>query len=109
MPGPSNTLLIEGTFSELAEELAQYLDVLAKSAEGAGVNAEIEPLLNPLRESEQNPDSADDSQNQKQKDEVLKKLVTKATVLHSAPERGKDSTALTYQPHLVACPSSSIR
>ncbi|KIV94323.1 hypothetical protein PV10_02097 [Exophiala mesophila] len=87
MPGPSNTLLIEGTFSELAEELAQYLDVLAKSAEGAGVNAEIEPLLNPLRESEQNPDSVDDSQNQKQKDEVLKKLVTKAPVLHSAPER----------------------
>lgn len=88
MPGPSNTLLIEGTFSELADELAQYLDVLSKSEEGAGVNAQIEPLLNTIRETEQNPESANGEQVQKEKDEVLKKLATKATALNSAPERG---------------------
>lgn len=88
MPGPSNTLLIEGTFSELAEELAQYIDTLAKAEEGAGVQAEIEQLLGAIREVEHSPDSADEASIQKQKDEVLKKVVTKATVLNSAPERG---------------------
>ncbi|KEF62953.1 uncharacterized protein A1O9_00928 [Exophiala aquamarina CBS 119918] len=87
MPGPSNTLLIEGTFSELAEELAHYIDALAKAEEGAGVQAEIEQLLGAIREVEQSPDSADEASIQKQKDEVLKKVVTKATVLNSAPER----------------------
>jgi translation initiation factor 3 subunit M len=87
MPGPSNTLLIEGTFSELAEELAQYLDTIAKSEEGAGVQAETEQLLNNIREAEQSQEP-DESSLQSNKDEVLKKIVTKAGVLNSAPERG---------------------
>jgi len=107
MPGPSNTLLIEGTFSELAEELAQYIDTLAKVDAGAGVQAEIEQLLGVIREAEQSPDSADEASIQKQKDEVLKKVVTKATVLNSAPERGtnfrRGSTmnAIINNPHRV--------
>ena len=30
MPAPTTTLLIEGSFSELAEEFAQYVDALRK-------------------------------------------------------------------------------
>ncbi|KIX97905.1 uncharacterized protein Z520_06683 [Fonsecaea multimorphosa CBS 102226] len=87
MPAPTNTLLIEGTFSELAEELAQYIDSLAKSEEGAGVQAEIEQLLSAIRESEQSQEPVDEAAVQTQKNEVLKKIVTKASVLNSAPER----------------------
>ncbi|OMP84931.1 Eukaryotic translation initiation factor 3 subunit M [Diplodia seriata] len=57
MPAPTNTLLIEGSFEELADELAQYL-------------AEVGSLL------EEN-----------KKDDVLKKLVTASAVLNSAPEK----------------------
>ncbi|EHY52139.1 hypothetical protein HRR83_003296 [Exophiala dermatitidis] len=87
MPGPTNTLLIEGTFSELAEEFAQYLDALSKAEEGAGVLAEIGQPLNNIREAEQTQEQVDDAALQSQKDEVLKKLVTKASILNSAPER----------------------
>ncbi|KAL8696986.1 MAG: hypothetical protein Q9201_007371 [Fulgogasparrea decipioides] len=61
MPGPSNTLLIEGSFEELADELSHYLDEVKKKEGDANsaIQSEIAPLL------EQN-----------QKDEALKKLVT---------------------------------
>ncbi|KAK6365751.1 hypothetical protein LTS17_011138 [Exophiala oligosperma] len=87
MPGPSNTLLIEGSFSELAEELAQYLDTLAKSEEGAGVQADVAQFLHQIREAEQSQEPVDEASVQQQKNEVLKKIVTKASVLNSAPER----------------------
>ncbi|ETI26933.1 hypothetical protein G647_10032 [Cladophialophora carrionii CBS 160.54] len=87
MPAPTNTLLIEGTFSELAEELAQYVDNLAK-AEGNGAQAEIQQLLAGIRESEQSQEGGvDESTVQNQKNEVLKKIVTRAQVLNGAPER----------------------
>lgn len=75
MPEPANTLLIEGSFEELAEELAQYLAQLKKPAaeDGSSVHADVVRLL------EQN-----------QKDEVLKKLVTASVLLTAAPERGAD-------------------
>ena len=90
MPGPSNTLLIEGSFCELTEELAQYLDPLLKSEPGAGLEADIEPALKEIREKEQaeEPSDADADALQKKKDEVLKKIVGKASVLNSAPEKG---------------------
>ncbi|KIW26430.1 uncharacterized protein PV07_09525 [Cladophialophora immunda] len=87
MPAPTNTLLIEGTFTELAEELAQYIDTLAKAEEGAGVRAEIEQRLSTIRESEQSQEPVDEAAVLNQKNEVLKKIVTKASVLNSAPER----------------------
>ena len=87
MPGPSNTLLIEGSFAELSEELAQYLDTVSKSESGAGLYAEIEPTLNEIREKE-SEESPDQEALQKQKDEVLRKLVGRAGVLNSAPEKG---------------------
>ncbi|KAL8724805.1 MAG: hypothetical protein Q9181_006666, partial [Wetmoreana brouardii] len=72
MPGPSNTLLIEGSFEELADELSHYLDEVKKKEGDANsaIQSEIAPLL------EQN-----------QKDETLKKLVTGSAVLNSAPEK----------------------
>lgn len=84
MPAPINTLLIEGTFTELCEELAQYLDVLRKD-EGSNLSADIAPLLDPLRQREQNGEEPD----LKQRDEVLKKIVTAAAVLNAAPEKGR--------------------
>jgi hypothetical protein len=88
MPGPSNTLLIEGSFYELSEELAQYLDPLLKSEPGAGLEAEIEPALKEIREKEQAEEPSEPDALQKRKDEVLKKIVGKASVLNSAPEKG---------------------
>ncbi|KAJ5825907.1 Eukaryotic translation initiation factor [Penicillium riverlandense] len=82
MPAPTNTLLIEGSFSELAEEFAQYIDALRKP-EGATLQSEIAPLLQPLREQEQSESEPD----LKQRDEVLKKLVSSATALNGAPEK----------------------
>ena len=72
MPGPTNTLLIEGTFEELADELAQYIDDVKKkqSEDGPTLRNEVAPLL------------------EGQKDEALKKLVTASAVLNSAPEKG---------------------
>jgi len=73
MPGPTNTLLIEGSFEELADELAHYIDDVRKkqSEDGATIQAEITPLLE-----------------QGQKGEALKRLVTGSTVLNTAPEKG---------------------
>ncbi|KAA8642142.1 hypothetical protein EYZ11_011480 [Aspergillus tanneri] len=82
MPAPTTTLLIEGSFSELADEFAQYIDALRK-AEGTTIQAEISPLLEPLRQQEQ----TDAQPDTKQRDEVLKKLVSAAVVLNTAPEK----------------------
>lgn len=82
MPAPSTTLLIEGSFTELAEEFAQYLVALPKNE--ADLQAEISPLLQPLRQQEQNDEKPD----LKQRDEVLKKLVAASAVLNTAPEKG---------------------
>jgi hypothetical protein len=73
MPAPVNTLLIDGSFEELSEELAQYFDDIKKKNgdESANLKGDILPLL------EQN-----------QQDEVLKKLVTGSNVLNAAPEKG---------------------
>jgi translation initiation factor 3 subunit M len=82
MPAPTNTLLIEGSFSELSDEFAQYIDTLRK--EGS-LQSEIAPLLEPIRQQEQSEGDAD----LKQRDEVLKKLVGAAAVLNGAPEKGE--------------------
>ncbi|PWY67690.1 hypothetical protein BO83DRAFT_365537 [Aspergillus eucalypticola CBS 122712] len=80
---PSTTLLIEGSFTELADEFAQYIDALRKSEASSSLQSEISPLLQPLREQEQSEAEPD----RKQRDEVLKKLVSAAVVLNSAPEK----------------------
>ncbi|KAI9808236.1 MAG: hypothetical protein M1825_004693 [Sarcosagium campestre] len=72
MPGPTNTLLIEGPFEELAEELAQYLDNLRKNQPDVAtkVHDEVVEVLQTRK-----------------KDEALKKLVTASAALNSAPEK----------------------
>ena len=73
MPGSMNTLLIEGSFEELSDELAHYVDEIRKrqGEDGASLQADITPILE-----------------QGQKDEVLKKLVTGSAILNAAPEKG---------------------
>lgn len=79
MPGSTNTLLIEGSFEELAEELAQYIDGIKKTqGEEGSLQGEIAPL------SEQG-----------QKDEVLKKIVTASAILNAAPEKGMLATGVS--------------
>ncbi|KAF4310174.1 hypothetical protein GTA08_BOTSDO03065 [Botryosphaeria dothidea] len=81
MPAPTNTLLIEGSFEELVEELAQYLDVLRKShgEEASDLHGECAQLLQ-----------------EKKKDDVLKKLVTASAVLNVAPEKGENEFVAAY-------------
>ena len=86
MPGPSNTLLIEGSFSELSEELAQYLDTINKSEEGAGIQSAIAPLIATIREKESSENFEPDSITT-QKDDILKQIVGNAAVLNTAPEK----------------------
>jgi translation initiation factor 3 subunit M len=100
MPGPSNTLLIEGSFSELAEELAQYLDPLNKTEPGGGLEAEIKPALKEIREKEEAEEPSDPDALQKQKDEVLKKLVGRAGVLNAAPEKGRQDGFVLLRPNI---------
>lgn len=73
MPGPKNTLLIEGSFEELTDEFAQYIDGLKKSQgdEASNLQGESADLLK-----------------ENKKDEVLKKLVVGSQALNQAPEKG---------------------
>ena len=73
MPGPMNTLLIEGSFEELSDELAHYIDEIRKKQgeDGATLQDDITPFLE-----------------HGQKDEALKKLVTGSTILNAASEKG---------------------
>ena len=73
MPGSTNTLLIEGSFEELSDELAHYVDEIRRRQgdDTASIQADITPILE-----------------QGQKDEALKKLVTGSAVLNAAPEKG---------------------
>lgn len=76
MPGPKSTLLIEGTFEELTDEFAQYVDSLKKSQgdEGSSLQNETADLLK-----------------ENKKDEVLKKLVVGGQALNQAPEKGRNA------------------
>ncbi|RMZ75859.1 hypothetical protein DV737_g5065, partial [Chaetothyriales sp. CBS 132003] len=99
----TNTLLVEGAFSELAEELAQYIDTVSK-AEGSGLQAEIEPILSTIRESEQSGEAPDDAVIQKSKDDALRKIVIKASALNGAPEK---EFSAAYNLLISLCLSSS--
>lgn len=63
-------VFIDGTFEDLADELASYIDNLKKVDEDAGVKGEIKPLLDANK-----------------KDDALKRLVTASPTLNSAPEK----------------------
>ena len=86
-----STLLIEGSFAELAEELAQFIDGLS---EDAGVAASIESELGQLREQD-TQETPDKAIIEKSRNDVLKKIITKATILNNAPERGNYATLMS--------------
>lgn len=73
MPALLNTLLIDGSFEELSEELAQYIDDIKKKQgdEAASTRNDITPFLQ-----------------QGKQDDVLKKLVLSSISLNAAPEKG---------------------
>ena len=73
MTVPANTLFIEGSFEELTDEFAQYIDSLKKSQgdESSSIQQEAADLLK-----------------ENKKDDVLKKLVVGAQALNQAPEKG---------------------
>ncbi|KAF2757201.1 eukaryotic translation initiation factor 3 subunit M [Pseudovirgaria hyperparasitica] len=73
MPGITNTLMIEGSFEELVEELAQYIDALKRTAgeESPSTQSECVALLKEAGKQ----------------DEVLKKLVGASVALNTAPEK----------------------
>jgi hypothetical protein len=79
MPGPKNTILIEGTFEELTDEFAQYIDSLKKSQgdEASNLQGETADLLK-----------------ENKKDDVLKKLVVGGQALNQAPEKGRSAILL---------------
>lgn len=97
MPGPSNTLLIEGSFSELADELAQFIDGVHKPEDGSGVQADAKPVLEEIQqiESAEDPQSVDQTKLEELKNEALKKIVTKASALNDAPEKGEERSLLS--------------
>ncbi|KAI9890533.1 MAG: hypothetical protein M1814_003873 [Vezdaea aestivalis] len=69
--GPINTLLIDGVFEELADELSQYIDNVQKNNNGpTTTQTDVAALLKAGK-----------------KDDALKKLVTSAEVLNNAPEK----------------------
>ena len=90
MPGPTNTLLIEGSFFELAGELAQFLDGVLKPEEGSGVQVEVKSVLEQIQQIEQaeDPQSVDQAKLEELKNDALKKIVTRASALNNAPEKG---------------------
>lgn len=72
MPAPVNTLLIEGSFEELSEELSTYIDNLRKTqGEEETVRAEVSKCLKDQK-----------------KDDALKALVGASSILNSGPEKG---------------------
>lgn len=81
MPSPANTLLIEGTTEELADELATYIDNLRQAQ---NVDGQIQPEVNSLLQ-------------EKKVEDALKKLVGAASILNTAPEKG------------VCCPSWTLK
>ncbi|KAI5303017.1 hypothetical protein KEM56_000122, partial [Ascosphaera pollenicola] len=80
------TLLVEGAFSELADEFTQYIDVLRKTQESGSLRAELTPAIEKLREHEQTG-AEDSAEVVAQKDAVLQKIVDASSVLNSAPEK----------------------
>ena len=81
MPSPSNTLLIEGTTEELADELAIYIDNLREQQK---IEGPIQPEVNSLLQ-------------EKKVEDALKKLVGAASILNSAPEKGVYCSEWSWQ------------
>ncbi|KAL9081053.1 MAG: hypothetical protein Q9159_007444 [Coniocarpon cinnabarinum] len=89
MPGPTNTLLIEGSFRELVDELADYVDGLrkAQNADSPSLKEEVAPLLDRVVQTEENECEDREEEIETAKDAVLKVIVKTSGTLNTAPER----------------------
>ena len=94
MPTPTNTLIVEGTLEELADELAVYIDNLRKEGEP------IQPQVNKLLQEDEQEDA-------------LKVLVGSSSVLNAAPEKGTptgvDEISLTSEELTLSRVDSGIQ
>lgn len=94
MPGPTNTLLIEGSFRELVEEIADYIDNLRKpqqpNTDLPSLRTQVNPLLDVYSKAEeQSTGGEEDNDNVEEcRDEVLKAVVDSSAILGAAPDKG---------------------
>lgn len=91
MPGPTNTLLIEGSFRELVEELADFVDGLrkAQNPESAkSLKEEIAPLLDKVTQTEEKESENKEEEVEESKDAVLEVVSKASSVLSTAAEKG---------------------
>lgn len=85
-------MLIEGTFRELAEELADYVDQIKKNQESTStLRSQINPLLDELSKVEEKGENAEEDAVDDAKDKVLDVLVGASSTLNQAPEKGETS------------------
>jgi translation initiation factor 3 subunit M len=110
MPGTSKTLLIEGSFTELAEEFAQYIDNVKN--DGSTLSSDIaQPIsaLSQLQREEQETGELNEDQTESMRVEVMKTLVTACPALNSAPEKGTDIHTLYFYSAVMANTSQNLR
>lgn len=79
-------MLVEGNFSTLVEEIADYIDNIRTAQDASSnVRTDITPALEALTKAEE---AGDAEGAEKARDEALKVLVPKTDALNSAPEKG---------------------
>ncbi|KAJ8612023.1 hypothetical protein MRB53_037666 [Persea americana] len=82
MPGPRTTLLIEGSFKELVEELADWID--AQKPDASSLRQEVNPLLETLSKAEESNDA---DAIETARDEVLEVVVGRAEALNTQADQ----------------------
>lgn len=87
MSGPQTTLLIEGSFRELVEELTEYIDNVKKNQgdSSASLHSDVATALDKYTAAEE---SQNNEEAEAAKEEVLKVVVPGSEVLNAVPERG---------------------
>ena len=99
MPGPTNTLLIEGSFRELVEELSAYVDGLRKTQNPestASLHEEVAPLLEKVTQAEEKEGETKEEEIEEAKDGVLEIVSKASSILSSAPEKGSQPAIISY-------------
>lgn len=87
MSGPQTTLLIEGSFRELVEELTEYIDNVKKNQgnSSASLHSDVASALDRYTAAEE---SQNNEEAEAAKEEVLKVVVPGSEALNAVPERG---------------------
>lgn len=100
MPAPTTTLLVEGNFPDLINELVEYVDSLKKNQTQNSEDAASSPLKSeiegPLGQYTQAEEAGDQEKLNSAREDVLKIIIPAASsVLNTAPERGSFDQELT--------------